>query len=171
MDLQTCRLFAEYNRHANNEMNLLIRKLDKPRWEKEFGGYFKSIREVCNHLYLADFNWMKRFGGLRTFLYLEDPLFDRDLPFSANPIAEIPEYLLKREELDNKLILFAKELRQDDLEKMLSYSDSRGEPHTRNSGGLVFHIFNHQTHHRGMISVYLDAMNIKNDFSNVVPIV
>lgn len=171
MDIQTCSLLARYNQHANNEMNLLIAKLESDQWDREFGGYFKSIKELCNHVYLADFNWLKRFGRLRSFDYIKDSLFDRDLAFGTIPLVEIREYLQKREELDMKLIRFTNEVRQDDLGMPLSYSDSQGVQHTRNFGGLIVHVFNHQTHHRGMISVYLDMMHIHNDFSNVLPLV
>ena len=171
MDLQTCRLFARYNQFANNEMDLLIGKLDNQQWNKEFGGYFKSIKEVCNHIYIADFTWLKRFSKLRSFNYVRDPMFTIDLTFGTSPLNEMAEYLQKRKELDQKLIQFTDELRQDDFEITLSYSDSKGANHSRNFGGLIVHAFNHQTHHRGMVSVYLDIMNIHNDFSNIVPLV
>jgi uncharacterized damage-inducible protein DinB len=38
-------------------------------------------------------------------------------------------------------------------------------------GLKLWHIFNHQTHHRGMISLYLDMMGIDNDFSGLLPLV
>lgn len=171
MDIQTCSLLSRYNQAANNEMNLIISKLDKEQWNKEFGGYFKSIKEVCNHIYVSDFNWLQRFSRLRPFNYIKDPLFDLNLIFGTTPLNEMPDYLQKREELDNKLIQFMSELRPDDLDMVLSYSDSRGVSHTKKFGGLVVHVFNHQTHHRGMVSVYLDIMNIHNDFSNVSSVV
>jgi len=171
MDTQACKLLAEYNRNANSQMNLLIGKLDDSQWSRDFGGYFKSIKELCNHIYLADFNWLKRFSQLRGFDFIKDSLFDRDLVFGTNPLSEISDYLQQREKLDDKLIQFTNELRGDDLDKPLAYLDSRGKGFTKNFGGLVLHVFNHQTHHRGMVSVYLDIMSIHNDFSNVASIV
>jgi len=171
MDIQTCNLFARYNQAANKQMNLLIGKLDYLQWNKELGGYFKSIKEVCNHIYIADFHWLKRFSKLRTFNYINDPIFDLNLVFGTNPLNELPDYLQKREKLDDKFVQFTKELRPEDFDMDLSYSDSKGELHTRNFGGLIYHAFNHQTHHRGTVSVYLDIMNINNDFSNVAPLV
>ncbi len=171
MDIQTCNLFARYNQVANNEMNLIISKLDNVQWNNEFGGYFKSIKDVCNHIYLGDFNWLQRFSRLRPFNYIKDPLFELNLLFGTTPLNELPDYFQKREELDRKLIQFTSELCQDDLGMALSYSDSKGLSHTRNFGGLIVHVFNHQTHHRGMVSVYLDILNIHNDFSNVSSLV
>ncbi len=167
MDIETSKLLAKYNQTANRQMNLLIEKLDSSQWNREFGGYFKSVKELCNHIYLGDFNWLKRFSRLRAFDFIRYSLFDKDLAFGTNPISEVPDYLSKREQLDDKLIQFTDELRLDDLDKPLAYLDSKGNSYTKNFGGLVLHAFNHQTHHRGMVSVYLDIMSINNDFSNL----
>jgi len=167
MDIQTCRLLARYNQATNVEMDLLLRRLDDVQWNKELGGYFKSIKEVCNHIYIGDFFWLKRFSKLRSFTYVEDSLFDQVLKFGTNPL-ELPDYLQKRVELDNVIIQFTNELVQDDLLMTLSYSDSKGVQHSRNAGGCILHMFNHQTHHRGMVSVYLDCLNIDNDYSNIL---
>ncbi|MEM5789903.1 MAG: DinB family protein, partial [Syntrophobacteraceae bacterium] len=128
MDVEVCRLFARYNRHANKEMNLFIERLDDAQWNREFGGYFKSIKENCNHIYIADFNWLKRFSNLRSFDYIRKPIFERDIAFGTVPLAEVPDYLQKREEMDNLLIEFTNELDNGDLEMQLHYLDSRGEP-------------------------------------------
>ena len=168
MDIQTCRLFAQYNQATNVQMDLLLSKLDDSQWNKEFGGYFKSIKEVCNHLYIADFSWLKRFGKLRSFNYIKVPLFNQVLKFGTNPIEELSDYLQKRVEFDSVIIQFTNELVQDDLSMTLSYADSKGVQHTRNAGGCILHMFNHQTHHRGMTSVYLDSFQIYNDYSNLL---
>jgi uncharacterized damage-inducible protein DinB len=49
--------------------------------------------------------------------------------------------------------------------------DSHGKLYKRLFGGLIVHCFNHQTHHRGMISIYLDSLGIDNDFSNLAGMV
>ena len=171
MDIQTCSLLAKYNQATNVQMDLLISKLDDSQWNKELGGYFKSIKEVCNHLYIADFFWLKRFSKLRSFSYINAPLFDQVLKFGTNPIEALPDYLQKRIALDKVVIQFINELLQNDLVMTLSYSDSKGVQHTRNAGGCILHMFNHQTHHRGMISVYLDCLHINNDYSNLLSLI
>ena len=171
MDISTCIILGRYNQAANTAMNLLIGKLDDSQWNAELGGYFKSIKEVCNHLYISDFVWLKRLSKSRDFDYIKDPLFDQELIFGTQPLSGIADYLPKREVLDHKILHFTTDLIADDLGRTLSYSDSKGVPHTRNFGGLVLHMFNHQTHHRAMISVYLDIMKIDNDYSNLLYIV
>ena len=171
MDIQTCSLLATYNQATNVQMDLLLSKLDASQWKQGFGGYFKSIKEVCNHIYIADFFWLKRFSKLCSFHYIESPLFNQVLKFGTNPLEELPDYLQKRVEFDKVIIQFTNELVQDDLAMTLSYSDSKGVRHTRNAGGCILHMFNHQTHHRGMISVYLDSLQIDNDYSNLLALV
>jgi uncharacterized damage-inducible protein DinB len=76
-----------------------------------------------------------------------------------------------RPELDDKIISFVNELEPADLEKQLTYTSSEGGSHTKKMEGLVLHVFNHQTHHRGMISLYLEMLGKENDFSGISPYV
>ena len=53
-------LLAKYNKEANNLMNNVIITLTEEQWDKNFTGYFKSIHEICSHIYFWDYNWFKR---------------------------------------------------------------------------------------------------------------
>lgn len=171
MDLKTLRLLAKYNAQTNEKMNKHISGLTAEMWEKEFGGFFSSIKSLCNHIYISDFNWLKRFSGLRRFNFAEDGVFKETIRFDEICLRTIEEYLTKRKEIDQKYISkFIEELTEDDLEKNLVYKDSHGIDNNKNFGNLVLHMFNHETHHRGMISLYLEELKIKNDYSNLVAI-
>jgi uncharacterized damage-inducible protein DinB len=63
------------------------------------------------------------------------------------------------------------ELTENDLEKTISFANMKGETVSKNVGGSILHMFNHQTHHRGMISLYLEMMGIDNDFSSLLPLI
>lgn len=171
MDIRTLKLFAEYNRKTNSDMDAIIQKLQAYQWNQEFKGYFNSIRSLCNHIYLADFIWLKRFSKLRKFSYIDNALFNQELHFGSTAFETIGEYLDKRKVLDARIIGFVDEIAQKDLDEYLEYKDSHGKVYRKLFGGLVLHCFNHQTHHRGMISIYLENMGISNDYSNLVNIV
>jgi uncharacterized damage-inducible protein DinB len=171
MDIRTLKLFAEYNRKTNSDMNAIIQKLQAHQWNQEFKGYFNSIKSLCNHIYIADFNWLKRFSRLRKFSYIDNPLFKQELNYGSSVFESIEEYLDKRKVLDAHIIEFVNGIAQDDLDKYLEYTDAHGKAHRRVFGGLVLHCFNHQTHHRGMISIYLEDMGISNDYSNLANMV
>jgi uncharacterized damage-inducible protein DinB len=171
MTKDTILLLAKYNEFANTEMNKCIEDISPEQWQKEFGGYFKSIKAVCTHVYIADFNWLKRFGGIKSFSYLGKPFFKETFAWDADIFSDIPDYLKKRRELDECISALAAEIRDEELSSALDYATSKGEPQSRNAGGLLLHMFNHETHHRGMISLYLDMLGVANDFSNLMTLV
>lgn len=142
MDLQTLKLLADYNEKTDQKLNAIIAGLSNEQWMREFGGFFKSIKSMCNHIYICDFNWLMRFSPLRQFNYI-----------------------------DAMINNFVNEIIHDDLNEEIEYTDSHGNMHKKNFGGLVLHMFNHQTHHRGMISICLEEMGIANNCSNPTDLV
>ena len=167
MDKATLELLARYNANANKLMNEIISKISEEQWNKVFGGYYNSIKELCNHIYGSDFGWLKRFGQLREFNYIKKSIFSRTISFRMITLDNITQYIGKREELDIIICDFINEINDNDLSAVLKYTDSRKLAFEKNYGNLVMHMFNHQTHHRGMISLYLEELNIENDYSNL----
>ena len=161
------RLLASYNEKTNGEMNKLISHMDEAQWNHSFNAFFPNIRKVCNHIYAADFHWLRRFSGLRSFQYIQDKVFLKTVDFATDTFETQKEYLPKREYMDKLIVDFVHEVTQADLGRSLVYTDIRGNEHHRDFAGLVLHMFNHETHHRGMISVYLEMLGIQNDYSNL----
>jgi len=168
MGVRTIKLFAAYNAGANREMGKVLAALTPEEWDRDLKGYFNSVHSVCSHVYISDTNWLIRFKGLRPFRSLSVPLFDATLPWGETLFSSTDEYLKKRADLDAIYSAFAGELTDPDLEKTFSYSDSKGTAHTHDFGDCVLHVFNHQTHHRGMIALYLDILGKKNDFNSLL---
>jgi len=167
MDLKTIKLMAHYNETANKEMNKYISQINLTQWNTEFKGHFPSIFKLCNHIYIGDYNWLKRFGTLQDFQFIKDGFFSKEIAFTMDVFQDPKEYIAKREFLDKMISKLVTELTDKDLEGHLKYIDSRGTEHNRIFGGLIIHMFNHQTHHRGMISIYLEMLGIDNDYSNL----
>jgi uncharacterized damage-inducible protein DinB len=170
MTKDTFQILAKYNRAANEKMNEVIKTLPSADWEKQFPAFFKSVRAVCSHIFVADFTWLKRFGGLREFTVLKDRYFEQPYSFKEVAFPEKSEYFSKRAELDAKIGAFVEELTEEDLQSPLNYQDSSGNPYTKNFGGCLLHTFNHETHHRGMISLYLELLGKDNDFNSISPV-
>jgi uncharacterized damage-inducible protein DinB len=171
MQKDTLVLLAKYNKTANEKMDAVIKTLSPEEWDKPVGGFFKSLRGCCSHIYICDFNYLKRFSNLRDFAVFKESFFNRDpYPFSETLFADMGEYLTKRPELDAKLSAFADELKDEDLSAILKYTDPRGNLIQRNFGGLVMHNFNHDTHHRGMLSLYLEMLGKENDFNSLAAV-
>ena len=168
MQKDVITMFANYNKSVNEVMNGFIKTLSADEWEKPLGGYFTSIHSLCSHIYICDFNWLKRFNNLRSFKTLGDPFFGGSYSFTETIFGDIGEYLIKRPDLDSRIISFIEELTSDDLGTVLKYTDSHGRHLEKKSGVCVFQFLNHEIHHRGMISVYLEMLGKENDFCSFV---
>lgn len=171
MDRATIAFLADYNKTVNEQMNALIANLSEEQWTAKFGGYFDSIRSLSDHLCVCDFNWLKRFSLLRPFEYIKDDFFARELRYGIHTFESKEGYFALRAALDGYFRRFAAEVREDDLGRTLKYNDSHGDEHNQEFGLVVLHVFNHQTHHRGMISLYLEELKVENDYSNIMDII
>ena len=167
MQKDTFVLWAKYNRVVNEKMDGIISTLNPLEWNKDLGGYFKSIRGICSHLYVCDFNWLKRFSNLRDFSVFKESVFSREpYPFFSEILFEdMKEYLRMRPLLDEKICALMNEITEEDLHSLLKYTDSHGTVQELLFGGLLMQTLNHDTHHRGMISLYLELLGRDNDFS------
>ena len=167
MTVDTPQFLARYNSQANAAMNQVLASLTPQEWEAPRGGYFPSFRALTGHLYTADIQWLVRFSALRPFKTVKGDPFDFPPSWDKQPFGGVDEYLSLRVPLDAALIAFTGELTDEDLRSDLEYRSSSGKAYTKNFGGLVLHLFNHQTHHRGAIALYLDQLGKANDFSNI----
>jgi uncharacterized damage-inducible protein DinB len=163
-------VLAKYNRGVNEKMNGFIRDLSGEEWNREFKGFFPSVRALCSHLYISDFNWLKRYGGVKEYRALKDPLFDQNLSYDMTLFPGKDEYFVQRPVLDEKFIDLIGETEEEDLSRILKYTDSRGTAIEKKFRAPLLQMFNHQTHHRGMISLYLEFLGRANDFSAIMPV-
>jgi uncharacterized damage-inducible protein DinB len=167
MDTKTVVLLAQYNQAANEKMNVVIGTLTPEEWDRDLGGYFKSVHSLCSHLYVCDYILLKqRYFGARDFKLAKDDFFAPDYTHKDVLFALKEEYLSRRPELDKKILDFSAELTEDDFSRITRFKDSRGNLKERELGVTMLHGFNHGTHHRGMISVYLEILGKDNDFSS-----
>jgi len=171
MSTETIKLLARYNSHANQEMGRVLAELSVEDWNKPLGGYFPTIRSLASHLFSGDLAWLKRFAALRPFAFVDHPLLGRTIEKGALLFPAFADYEPERKAIDAVLTRFAGEITAEDLGKRLRFKNYQGEDQEKNFGGLVLHVFNHQTHHRGQISLYLDILGKKNDFSGIAPLI
>jgi len=109
------------------------------------------------------------YGFRYNYKSLADDYFNKKYDFTEILFSNISEYNLKRLELDKIIIKFVDELEENDLNKILKFSNIKGTLFEKSLGVCLIHLFNHQTHHRGMISIYLEMLGKENNFSNLYP--
>jgi uncharacterized damage-inducible protein DinB len=171
MTPDTVKLLARYNSHVNSEMGKVLAGLSDAQWNQELGGYYPSIRSLCSHLFGSDLAWPKRITKLRTFRYSGHPILQRQVALGELLFPTFADYLQDRKELDAVWSQMADELSAEDLAAHLHYKNWKGVDQDKQVGGVLLHAFNHQTHHRAMISLYLDMLGKQNDFSSLIGLV
>jgi uncharacterized damage-inducible protein DinB len=167
MDKNIFELLVKYNKEVNQQMNNIIKTLSEEEWDKQFAGYFKSIHELCSHIFIADYNWLKRFESLNNFKSLTGIYFNKEYNYNELLFKNANEYFTKRSELDTLLVNFINEITANDLIKEFKWKDSKGIQLEKKIEVILTHLFTHQTHHRGMISLYLELLGKENDYSRL----
>ena len=143
-------MMAGYNAWANARLYAAARSLPDEAYRKNVGAFFGSLHGTLNHLMVTDRIWMRRFTGVG------------DHPDKLNAIMfdDLVSLELARKEEDNRIIRYVDGLREEDIDKDLSYATTKGVPHCNRLGDVLAHLFNHQTHHRGQAHTILTILGI-----------
>jgi len=93
----------------------------------------------------------------------------REVPaYGAKVFQDFNEYEMSRSKLDLFMLEYMSRLDDEIFRKMVSRRMKDGQLMEREAYRAMVHFFNHQTHHRGMISNILDNLNIENNYSNMI---
>ncbi|MDE2594029.1 MAG: DinB family protein [Burkholderiales bacterium] len=153
---------AAYNRWMNDKLYATAGQLDTEVLHKKLGAFFDSIFGTLNHLAVADTLWLKRlanhparFTGLEPVRALPMPkALDEVLHPSLEQLA--PYRLM----LDDLFTTLAAELQESHLDEVFEYTSTKGIQGSKNLFGVLIHIFNHQTHHRGQVTTLLSQQGL-----------
>ena len=141
---------AGYNAHMNREVYAAAARLDEEARRQDRGAFWRSIHGTLSHLAWADQMWMSRFDGW------EKP--GVKLPQSDTFVAEFEVLAALRPEMDARLEAWAGRVDQGWLDAEHHwFSGATQREVSRRRAGLVMHLFNHQTHHRGQAHAMITA--------------
>jgi uncharacterized damage-inducible protein DinB len=137
---------AEYNMWANRKFSDLLKNETEEFLTKEIKSSFPSIYKTLFHIWDAEFIWLERLKG--------------------NPIAEWPGKTPGAKFSFEKMLansgLLAKHVQSADenyFGAKTRYKNIRGEEFENTNYGILAHVFNHSTFHRGQIVTMLRAEN------------
>jgi uncharacterized damage-inducible protein DinB len=132
------RMFALYNRWANDRIFVAAASLPPERLAEDRNGFFKSVLGTLNHLVATDRIWMGRLEGNSPLGYRLDETISDHLP----TLAEV------RTQENQRIIAHVFALEEADFAAPLEYKNNAGSQ-TQPVSHILAHLFNHQTHHRG----------------------
>jgi uncharacterized damage-inducible protein DinB len=94
--------FANYNKRTNVQMNNIIKNISEEEWDKPFSSYWKSIHELCSHIFTGDYGWLNRFRIFTNSNNLSKEYFKTNYNWGEKIFKNKNEYIKMREELDEK---------------------------------------------------------------------
>jgi uncharacterized damage-inducible protein DinB len=162
---------VEYNKLTNNDMFTILSTINNNDLNKDIGSYFISINGILNHLINTDIIWLQRIKRyFKAYTSLDNELINTTEIKSITQINTNNFHELRNtiSNLDQIFINLLIEIKNNELGKEINYLNTKGERKSKMFWLLLVHIFNHNTHHRGQISGFLDIMKIENDFSNMI---
>jgi len=163
--------FATYNSSVNQSLLELVTPLKKDEIMKETKAYYPSIFATLLHILITDITWLRRY---RDFLKENKVLNSSDLlsldekALKKEFESEYTRLFQYRKALDEIIFRFVQDLDENRLNSILKYRNYKGEDIQKELWITILHWFNHQTHHRGQISVLLDLLGVDHDFSTLV---
>lgn len=137
----------EYSTWATQQLLGAAAALQTNELTRDFGTADKSVLGTLVHIFRAERIWLARLQERASRGEWSRPE-DEQL---ATLNAEWPP-------LHNNWRTWANSLADSDTERILSYTDLRGNPWTQPVWQLVLHVVNHSTHHRGQVSGFLRAL-------------
>jgi len=140
------QMFAAYNHWANERIYAAAADLTQAQLSADAGAFFGSMLGTLNHLLATDCIWMKRFTGQgQAPTVLNAMLFDALAPMAEARMAE-----------DARIAAWIDTLDDATLAGNFSYTPiSTPGLVTQGLASAMFHLFNHQTHHRGQCHMIL----------------
>ncbi|HTN34122.1 MAG TPA: DinB family protein [Marinobacter sp.] len=153
---QHFELLAAYNQVMNSKVYEAAGHLVPSELAKDRGAFFGSILGTLNHGIVGDTIWLKRFAAhpssssLQEVKNLPDPASLSQIVFS-----DFDSLYQHRVWLDEHIINWINELPENGLDFVFRYHNTKGVPANKRYSSLIFHFFNHQTHHRGQVSTLL----------------
>lgn len=156
------RQMAAYNQWMNERLYAAAATLPDAALAADRKAFFGSILGTLNHLVNGDIIWLKRFAAHPAACAALAPVAPLPQPGALNEprAATLAELAVLRRLLDDAILGFADQVRDHDLDTVLSWTNSRGQTWHRQFGGVLQHFFNHQTHHRGQVTTLLSQEGV-----------
>jgi uncharacterized damage-inducible protein DinB len=166
--------YAVYNKNSNIRLCNIL----KNRQEAIFditNAYYPTIMDTFQHIFFSnDLFFVKMFKEVLPnvaqqkcgkYFNVDEKLY---MSFVESFNKNFENFINARTEIDIIIIEFINALSNDMIMTLQIESyDENGKPKMEKLANCLIKAFNHQTHHRGQITAFLDQMKIENDISAI----
>ncbi|MCZ9838385.1 damage-inducible protein DinB [Brachyspira hyodysenteriae] len=162
-------MMALYNKNANKKLSEILETVKDKDLKKETNAYFKSVYGTFIHIIQCDiyfFNVYRKYSSKKK-IENEDILnyLNEDFTFNTDIDKDLSSLIDIRKKLDDVIIAIVNSIEDFNISGKVAIPNAVIKKPRYH---LIMHALNHSTHHRGEISVMLDQMGYKNDYSNLI---
>lgn len=133
--------YASYNLWANEKFAEILKALDPKMLDIEVKSSFPSLRKTVTHIWDAELIWLTRLEGKAGTWPPTAQFKDPGITDFLNASRAMLNYVESRSE--------------EYFHASTSFKDSKGGAYTMNNAGILMHVFNHSTFHRGQLVTML----------------
>ncbi len=141
--LSTLQELISYNYWARDRQLQLCAKLSQEQLQRNVGGSFGSLRNTLVHLMGVEWVWLERLQGCSP----------RALPWPE--LAGIPEISQRWAGVERDLRNYVAGVNEETLVQSFTYTNFAGQTWTYPRWRAILHLINHQSYHRGQVTLLL----------------
>ena len=138
------RELLDYNYWARDRQLEACARPSEEQFVRPLGNSFSSLRDTLVHLLDVEWIWLERWQGrvVRSLMPADE--------FTA--LAAIAE---RWQQVEREMRAYLGAITDERLRQPLTYVNMRGKTTTYPLGRTIYHLFNHQTYHRGQVTTLL----------------
>lgn len=147
--------------------------LSKNELCEDKGAFFKSVLGTLNHIMVGDIIWLKRFAehpsSSESLSYIRE--IEKPKKLSLVLFTDLDRLKEEREIIDKVILGWVKELKYDDINECITYTNMAGNSFSKPFVSLIHHLFLHQIHHRGQVTTLLSQYGVDFGETDIIEII
>jgi uncharacterized damage-inducible protein DinB len=150
MNVNDIQLLYEYNRWANARVLDAVAVLTREEFTKDLSNSYRSVRGTLTHIMWGEWIWLMRWKDIS--------------PKTVFDPADYPNLSSLRtqwQEIDQERRDFIYGLTDDSLERVIAYTNTKGEEWQYPLQHMIQHITNHSSYHRGQVTTLLRQLGVE----------
>jgi uncharacterized damage-inducible protein DinB len=150
--LQALRIQAHGNALANHRLHAAMAPLTQADFDAPRTSFFPSLALTLNHILDVDLFYIGALLGEPDL----DTCWDRFVPATT-----LPELAQRQRASDMRLVSFVNSLDEAGVSAEVAMPRGGGRVQRDSAAGVLLHLFQHQTHHRGQAHAMLSGTAVK----------
>lgn len=147
MTIEDVHLLYDYNSWANRRVLDACAELTPEQFTRNLGSSYPSVRDTLTHIMFVEWLWLERWHG-------RSP--------TGPPSGEFPDLASIRarwQTIESDLLKFVRAVSASDLERVVTYRNTKGNPFLSPMWQMLQHVVNHGTYHRGQVTTMLRQLD------------